>query len=319
MQFSPDNRLLACEDQYKGIHLLNLETRQETALLPAGWNLIYPIGFAFAPQERSLAHCPDRSGVILLGDIASATNRSSLRGHTDMVTALAFSPDGRRLASGSMDRTLRLWDMRRRAETLTLTNQAKMIWSLVFSPDGQTLAVVDDTEQVKLLDAATGAVRNELRGHLDLVFGVAFLPESQSVITGSADGTVRVWDTAPRARPKQSQPLPEGIFITHTHSHAYALSPDGQHLLTVFTNGTFSIWNTRTFSESPRYRLPVTNIVSDMMQEAIGPRGTLAAFAVQANASNIWEFVVWDVSAGRARFSRQFEFPKGADFRARPL
>ncbi len=299
-QFSPDGRFLAHEEIDNGIHIFDLQSRSEFAFLTARRDKIAPIGFAFAPHELKLAYCPGHDGSILLWDIPAKTNVGVFHGHSAVVQALAFSPDGRRLASAALDGTLRVWDVTTRRETFTLRlpNNAKDVWQVVFSPSGESLAVLDETQEVKLLDPATGGILKKLAGHQGAINSVAFSKDGRTIITGAWDNTIRMWDAAPHPPQKTSQSLPAGLRLTSQRSHMYSLSPDGRHLLTVFTNNTFSIWNTRTFVESIRYSLPGTNIE----QEALAPGGNVAAFALEAGASKHGlDIVIWDIRSGRER------------------
>jgi DNA-binding CsgD family transcriptional regulator len=118
-----------------------------------------------------------------------------LQGHTDMVRAVAFSPDGRTLASGSDDQSIKLWDVRSGQSLATLRGHTKYVLSVAFSSDSKSLASGSDDQSIKLWDVSTGQCRKTLQGHSNAVRSVAFRPASVMLVSGSQDETIKLWDT----------------------------------------------------------------------------------------------------------------------------
>ena len=122
------------------------------------------------------------------------------------VQSVAFSPDGRTLASGSWDHTIRLWDITTGQHLKVLTGHTLTVWSVAFSPDGLTLASGSQDETIRLWNIATGAQIATLTGHTAPVKSVAFSPNGVTLASGSMDSTVRLWDlTSPMLLRKPHQ------------------------------------------------------------------------------------------------------------------
>ena len=157
----------------------------------------------------------------------------TLKGHSAEISSVAFSPDGKRLASGNYDETIKLWDTTTGKELLTLKVLAV---SVAFSPDGKHLAS-GGTGPITLWDTATGKRLRTLKGHPNWVQSIAFSPDGKRLVSGSWDKTIKLWDTVTGKELLTLKGHSGGVL-------SVAFSPGGKRLASGSWDKTIKLWDT---------------------------------------------------------------------------
>ncbi|RKZ93592.1 MAG: hypothetical protein DRR19_00760 [Candidatus Parabeggiatoa sp. nov. 1] len=236
------------------------------------YNLLKNLGKHLSPSLLLLA--------LLLGYSAAATADTitepvrTFTGHSNGVSSVAFSPDGRYALSGSDDKTLKLWNVASGAVIHTLFGHNRVA-SVAFSPDGR-YALSGSSNKLKLLDISGWAEIRTFAGH-----NPAFSPDGRYVLSGSVDRTMKLWSVDNGAQIR--------TFYGRSGFSSVGFSPDGRYALSSYGDGILKLWEVasgaeiRTFSGHGRY---------GVLSAAFSPDGRYAL------SGSYQEIKLWDVASG---------------------
>jgi DNA-binding helix-hairpin-helix protein with protein kinase domain len=124
---------------------------------------------------------------------SSISLEKTLTGHSSSVWSVAYSPDGQTLASGSFDKTIKLWNIKTGKLLQTLKSHSSWVSSVAYSPDGQTVASGSRDSTIKLWNIKTGNLLQTFTAHSSSVISVAYSPDGQTLASGSSDNTIKIW------------------------------------------------------------------------------------------------------------------------------
>ena len=165
-----------------------------------------------------------------------AVNHRLQIGHSSTASGCAWSPDGRRVLSSSLDHTLKIWDAASGDCLLTLSGHSSYVVGCAWSPDGRRVLSSSLDHTLKIWDAASGDCLLTLSGHSSSVFGCAWSPDGHRVLSSSKDHTLKIWDAASG----------DCLLTLSGHSSSVfgcAWSPDGHRVLSSSLDHTLKIWD----------------------------------------------------------------------------
>ncbi|MBV9415575.1 MAG: PD40 domain-containing protein, partial [Solirubrobacterales bacterium] len=194
-------------------------------------------GVAFRPQANQLASGGD-DGTVILWNLATGRPLKTLRGNGAQVSSVAFSPNGKLLASAA-NGAVTLWNPTTGIRQRTIAGGVGNIETVAFSPDGRTLAFGGDDDTIELWDLGAAKPVGMLRGHSGVVYDVAFSPSGTTLASASADQTVILWNLGTRRAARVLGGRDGSVF-------AVAFSPDGRTLASGNGDGSVFLWSAST-------------------------------------------------------------------------
>ncbi|MCG9131695.1 sigma-70 family RNA polymerase sigma factor [Candidatus Poribacteria bacterium] len=239
--FSPDGKTLASAG-WRDIKLWEVATQKNISTISIRGERIN--GLAFSPDSKGLAWGTGDQ-VKLRKHVSKPLfgfmnpNAITLKGHKDEVRSVAFSPDGKILASSVRYGTVRLWDTETGANIATLEEAGGPV---VFSPDGKLLASSGPVQAIKLWDLETRTDIMTLRGKAGAVFDLKFSPDGTTLVSGEGFGTIKFWDVV----------TGENIDTLEGHTgivFSVEFSPDGKTLTSGSQDGTVLLWDLKQVAD----------------------------------------------------------------------
>jgi WD40 repeat protein len=261
---SPNGKRVACGSS-RGVAVYELDTGKALFEVGARGKRFEDttVGIAFSPDGKFLVsgggdidgHANDRPpGVLELREADTGKVIRELKGHKALVAGVAFSPDGKRVVSGSWDGTVKVWEADTGKEVLTLKGHEGIVTAVAVSADGQRIVsggggvftkpngnLVDHAAaagEVKVWDAGTGKEVLDLKGQAKGVAAVAISPDGKRVAAGGRDQTATVWDATSGRTVATLRGFKETV-------NAVTFSRDGERVITGDGNGFVKVWALR--------------------------------------------------------------------------
>jgi WD40 repeat protein len=235
VQFSPDGRLLVTAGNIGAPRLWSRATWREVARLEGMGQIDSAL---FSPDGQTLVLGDSYTGTVRFWDVGGRQLRATLAAHRAPWFAMAVSPDGRFLATGSSDGTVRLWSMATRELLTTLLGHKNAVTCVAFSPDSKSVVSGSWDGTIRLWPAAPQK-DDRVKAHRGAIIGGVLSGDGRTVATGGYDGTVAVYDLASRRKLAGFQAHAKEV-------ERIAISPDGRTVATTTSDGTVKIWDART-------------------------------------------------------------------------
>ncbi|HEY5043355.1 MAG TPA: serine/threonine-protein kinase [Verrucomicrobiae bacterium] len=294
LAFSKDGKTLVTSTEHGHITLWQIPDGTKLASYASQQGFAGPATtpFATTPELKFAAYGLSRQRICVV-DLRDGKELWTAVASKAVITALAFSPDGKTLASaaGFGEKDIRLWDVATGKQIGTLEGHGSYVSSLVFWPDGKKLASSSGDQTIRIWDVASQKCLDVLRGHLLEVYRVALLPDDKMLVSGGKDGTVCFWDTSVLHPRSERVTLPD-------HIAAWQFSPDSQSVLTLNRNQQRQVkrWSGNEFQQQELLLDAGTNFISSTFNTVFSQDGRFLASGSDNGVIRVWDLsrhVLW--------------------------
>jgi WD40 repeat protein len=269
-----DDRVIREWEINQGAMMLSSRPPAPAEPTPSGESMVYTVR---AAANGRLAVSGGRNQNVRLWDVVSGLPRGSFAGHPFDVTAVALSPDSKRVASGSYQE-VRVWTPEMARLETVLTGHESWVLAIDFSTDGRRIVTGSEDRRIMIWDANTGRWLRTLTGHTEKVRVVAFSPDSRWVASGAEEDILRIWDA------ETGQCL-RRLAGHDGHVVSLAFFSDNQTLASAGTDETIRIWDLK----QGRLLTSIEAPGGEISALAVSPDGRLLAAGCVESTVRLWE------------------------------